>query len=295
VISLKGSPASATTVEIRHGLTEVVIGKTAVDFQPDGVFLQDVLAQITQSVIRTAKLGCKFTDVYPVVEKYVEQRFFDEKVDLSNPVVARALARHDVGTPLVNILAEALGKHATQTQKTQLKPTPIRLSETRTFTWRRMTATAAHTIFNQVACFNQFEADFAAFLDRAPDVKAFAKLAEWFTGFGLEYLSASGSVRVYYPDFVARVAQPGEETMWVLETKGREDFDSEVSRKDAHAEWWCSQVTAQSGVAWRYVKLPYRRFHGKWPGTFAQLIEMLKPAPGLGLIFELEATTPVGF
>lgn len=74
MISLKGSPASATTIEIRHGLTETVIGKTAVDFQPDGVFLQDVLAQITQSVIRTAKLGCKFTDIYPVVAKYVEQR-----------------------------------------------------------------------------------------------------------------------------------------------------------------------------------------------------------------------------
>jgi hypothetical protein len=48
-----------------------------------------------------------------------------------------------------------------------------------------------------VACFNQFEADFATFLDR--------------------YLSASRSVRVYYPDFVARVVQEGKETMWVLE------------------------------------------------------------------------------
>lgn len=78
--------------------------------------------------------------------------------------------------------------------------------------------------------------------------------------------------------------------MWLLETKGREDFDTEVSRKDAHAEWWCSQVTAQGGVTWKYAKLPYRHFHAKWPQTFAQLIEMLKPAPGLSLIFEPNAT-----
>jgi len=78
--------------------------------------------------------------------------------------------------------------------------------------------------------------------------------------------------------------------MWLLETKGREDFDSEVARKDAHAEWWCSLVTAQSGVTWKYAKLPYRRFHAKWPQTFAQLIETLQPAPGLSLIFESSDT-----
>jgi type III restriction enzyme len=291
VVPLKGSPTSATEIEIRHGLTEVTVATGTVDYQPDGVFLQDVLAHITQSVIRTAKLGCKFTDIYPVVEKYVAERFFDVTVSLNDPVVARALARHDVGTPLVKTLAEALGKHATQTQKTQLKPEPIRLSETHTFTWRRLASVATHTIFNQVACYNQFEADFAVFLDNARDVNAFGKLAEWFTGFGLEYLSANGSVRIYYPDFVASVEDDGQTTMWLLETKGREDFDSEVSRKDAHAEWWCSQVTAQSGVTWKYAKLPYRRFHAKWPQTFAQLIEMLKPAPGLSLIFEPNATT----
>ena len=61
------------------------------------------------------------------------------------------------------------------------------MSETHTFTWCRTATAATHTIFNQVACYNQFEADFAAFLDKAPDVNAFAKLAEWFTGFGLEF------------------------------------------------------------------------------------------------------------
>jgi hypothetical protein len=85
--------------------------------------------------------------------------------------------------------------------------------------------------------------------------------------------------------------------MWIIETKGREDWDSEVPRKDAHAEWWCEQVTKETGIQWRYAKLPYKRFHGKWPATFAGLIELLKPAPGLPLIFEAldsEATTPEG-
>jgi len=48
---------------------------------------------------------------------------------------------------------------------------------------------------------------------------------------------------------------------------------------------------SQTGVSWKYAKLPYRRFHAKWPQTFAQLTEMLKPVPGLNLIFESKTTT----
>ena len=76
------------------------------------------------------------------------------------------------------------------------------------------------------------------------------------------------------------------ETMWILETKGREGWDTEVPRKDALAEWWCSQVSKETGTSWKYAKLPYRRFHCKKPSSFAALVQSLQPAPGLSLIFE---------
>jgi hypothetical protein len=43
----------------------------------------------------------------------------------------------------------------------------------------------------------------------------------------------------------------------------------------------------------RYAKLPYRRFHGKFPSFFAAFVEALKPAPGLSLIFEVIETNGV--
>jgi type III restriction enzyme len=179
-----------------------------------------------------------------------------------------------------------LGKHSTQTQQIKLKPEPIRLSDTRAFIWRRRLCDAQKTIFNQVACFNAFEEEFSQFMEHARDVEAFAKLAEWFTGFGLEYLSEKGSVRLYYADFVARVIAESTTTMWIIETKGREDWDNEVPRKDAHADWWCEQVTKETGIQWRYAKLPYKRFHSKFPSSFAALVQALRPAQGLSLIFE---------
>ena len=276
-------------VVISHGLTEVQLAKKSIAFDPDSVFLQDVLASLTQSIIRTAKLGCQFKDVYPIAESYVAHRFFGVEVDLAVPAVARVLGRHEVGTQFIRIVAEALGKHSTQTERITLKPDPIRLSATRAFIWRRRQCDAKKTIFNKVACYNAFEEEFGRFLEQAPDVDSFAKLAEWFTGFGLEYLSEKGSVRLYYPDFVVRVCTGTKTTMWIIETKGREDWDSEVPRKDAHAQWWCEQVTKETGVEWCYAKLPYRRYHEHFPRTFIELVESLKPAHGFTLIYEAPA------
>jgi type III restriction enzyme len=286
VVPLDWKPGDPINVVISHGLTDVQLAARSIKFDPDQLFLQDVLAGLTQSIIRTAKLGCQFKDVYPLVEGYVAKRFFGSTVNLDNPTVARILGRHEVGTQFIRVVAEALGKHSTQLEQIKLKPDPIRLSDTRAFIWRRHLCDAQRTIFNKVACFNAFEEEFCQFMENTNDVEAFAKLAEWFTGFGLEYLSEKGSVRLYYPDFVASVRVESTTTMWVIETKGREDWDAEVPRKDAHAEWWCEQVTKETGVQWRYAKLPYKRFHGKFPSSFAALVEALKPAPGLSFIFE---------
>ena len=131
------------------------------------------MAGLTQSIIRNAKLGCQFKDVYPIVESYVEKRFFGNEVDLNNPVIARILGRHEVGTRFICVVRGIFGKHSTQMQQIKLKPEPIRLSETRAFIWRRRLCDAQKTIFNKVACFNAFEEEFSLFLDKAPDVEAF--------------------------------------------------------------------------------------------------------------------------
>lgn len=282
VVSLKGKLASPTEVDIVHGLTEVQLARRTIDFEPDQVFAEDLLAHITAEVIRSAKLGCPFVEAYPTVRKYIAERFFGDTVDLSSPIVARTLSRAEVASPLIRLLAEAMGLHTTEEKRMELKSEPIRLSDTRAFIWRRQTAEAKKTIFNHVACYNQFEADFAKFLDQAGDVVAFAKLAEWFTSFALEYLSSTGSVRLYYPDFVAKVLDGNDTTMWLIETKGIED--PEVARKDAHAEWWCTQVAKQACVVWKYAKVPYRTFHTAQPTSFAGLIAALAPAMGLQLV-----------
>lgn len=69
-------------------------------------------------------------------------------------------------------------------------------------------------------------------------MQAFYKNTEA-TGFTVEYQSAGGGiVRDYRPDFIARAV---DGTVWIVETKGREDLDD--PRKWERLKLWCEDAT----------------------------------------------------
>jgi len=140
------------------------------------------------------------------------------------------------------------------------------LSETPPFPYSRETLEAGKTVFNLVACANEFEKAFAKFLENAPDVSAFAKLPEQF-GFAIEYADAKNNLRYYEPDFVA-VTTDG--TRYVIETKGREDID--VASKDRAATLWCENATRLTENRWAYVKVPEKEYTDLRPEAFADLL-----------------------
>jgi len=108
--------------------------------------------------------------------------------------------------------------------------------------------------FNYVACDNNFEADFAKFLDRAEDIEAFISLHK--IGFFMEYIDSEGNFHLgYYPDFIAKLKN-GE--FFLIETKGREDVD--VKAKDSRAVRWCEDATKITGKKWFYIRVNQEDF-----------------------------------
>ncbi|MGH8521564.1 MAG: hypothetical protein ACREU9_09150, partial [Gammaproteobacteria bacterium] len=101
----------------------------------------------------------------------------------------------------------------------------IRLRDTRPFrTENRPYLAPKKSLFSKIVGephAGGFELRFARFLDEAPDVVAFAKnyLA---VGFKIDYVKASGDLSNYVPDFLAKTA---DGTVWIVETKGREEID----------------------------------------------------------------------
>jgi len=134
----------------------------------------------------------------------------------------------------------------------KIEETALRVSETAPFPWSRETVDGKRTVFNLTPVDNSLE---ARFLDRAEDVTPWAKLT-MNTRFALEYISAAGALRHYYPDFVMRLS---DDSCVVAATKGQEDRD--VALKDRRARRWCCQDAARlSGRDWAYEKVPQKLF-----------------------------------
>ena len=136
----------------------------------------------------------------------------------------------------VDVFKKAFLRLTIEPQEPQLMTPGRMLSTCQPFPWSRPVWAGRKCIFNLVACDNNFEREFAKFLDNAPDVQAFSKLPQVFR-FSIEYTESAMNLR-YYPDFVALDTKG---IYWLLDTKSQET--SEVPRKDAAAMLWNENAT----------------------------------------------------
>jgi type III restriction enzyme len=130
---------------------------------------------------------------------------------------------------------------------------------------------ASKTIFNKVVgepSSGGFELLFAAFLEEAPDVQAFAKnyLA---VGFKLDFVKTGGDLSNYTPDFIVRT---NDAKTWIVETKGRAELD--LPQKMGRLRQWCAEATAaeDNGQRYDFVFVDQTGFTKHSPTTFASLV-----------------------
>lgn len=264
-------------IQLEHGTVGVTVHSDEVEFNDDNVpAIENLLSSLTKRVMHKARITTGFPTLFPKVREYVRERCFGHKVELEEVGVRRALNNGALLESIARVFARRIGELTTEQKSVEVVGEPYRLSDTPEFTWRRQSVVADRTIFNVVACYNNFEARFAQFVDRANDVDRFAELAEWFTGFHVQYLKSSGAVGTYYPDFVVVQTTADGPVNWIIETKGREDV--EVAAKDAQMERWCNEVTAVSGKTWRYMKVPQVIFDRGGFSTLASLVREVERA-----------------
>ena len=201
------------------------------------------------------------------VREFFAQRAFGQAVDLDDNDLATVLARPAVGYLTVQGFARAIRPLTRQEREPTIASAPMSLSQTEPFPWSRPTCEASKTIFNLVAADNNFEREFALFLEAAPDLVRFAKLPTKF-GFKIQYIANTGNIRHYYPDFVA-VDTDGVHHL--IETKGQEDTN--VANKDRAARLWCQNATELTGIEWRFVKVAQVDFNDLAGRTLADIVQ----------------------
>jgi type III restriction enzyme len=245
------------------------------EIEPPAFSSQEVLSQITQKAVGEAKLTNVFSELYPLVRTYILKKCFGVPIDLEAENVRRHLSALLVQEGIARYLAREISNLIAEKREIEFEDKHFKLSDTQKFTWRRKHLRCDHTIFNFVASYNDFESDFARFLDKSRDISRFASLAEHFTRFRVDYLSQSGAIRFYYPDFVAvQKAAGGKEVNWIIETKGR--IFENLEYKEASIKEWCKKVSNQFGEDWRYIRVDQVVFKPEQYKTFADLLRAIE-------------------
>ncbi len=137
--------------------------------------------------------------------------------------------------------------------------------------------TARKTIFNYVATYNDYEREFAEFLDNSSDIARFAALGTTEQGnsgcrFRVDYIKQNGAVGFYYPDWVAVQKTDQGYINWIIETKGRVWEDTQA--KDLAMEEWCKLVTRATTDIWCFNRVNQPDFNNRRNcKTFEELIK----------------------
>ncbi len=232
---------------------------------PEPQTAEEVIGYYARRIAQDVKLPSQFSVLAPKVREFLETKAFGGPVTLDDPAMIKAIGSNVAQYVTVKTFTEALRKIVIAELEPQLLHAGRPLSETTPFPWSRATLAADKSIFNLVPCDNEFEKEFAQFLQKAKDVQRFAKLPEQF-GFTIEYTDNMGNLRFYEPDFVALTS---DGTHYIVETKGLEDTN--VVNKDRAAQLWCENTTKLSGNPWAYLKVLQTAYKQLQPTQFEDL------------------------
>ena len=243
---------------------------------PEPQTAEEVIGFFARRIAQDVKLPSQFAALVPKVREFLERKAFGAPVVLSGPGMGKAISSNVALYVTLKTFVEALRKLVVEELRPQLLHAGRPLSETQPFPWSRPTFNAGKCIFNLVPCDNEFEKEFARFLQKASDVARFSKLPQPF-GFVIEYTDNAGNLRYYEPDFVS-VSADG--LHYLVETKGLEDIN--VANKDRAAQLWCENATQLTGKPWAYIKVRQTEYIKLQPERFEDLLVFSAPA-SLGL------------
>ena len=244
---------------------------------------RELLASITNKVIKRAKLLNRFAELYPSVRDYVGTRCFGKTLNLDDETLRSHLSRLELQESIAKYVARRISELTIERRAIEFDKTDYRLSETKPFSWRRNLPplVAKKTVFNYVSTYNDYERRFAEFLDKkASDVLRFASLGTTEQGesgsqFRVDYLKPSGAIGFYHPDWVVVQKAESGEVNWIIETKGRVWEGTEA--KDEALKTWCERISAVTGTAWRYVRINQTDFDPQTADRLQDLISQSRP------------------
>ncbi len=197
-----------------------------------------VIGYLTLRIMDEHRLFSQYDFLYEVMQNFIRDRLFGKTIDLEFVDTIRNLAEPPVTKAIMEGFYGAIKTLLTgKTPQTEMRD-ELRVTDMRPFPIKPPNYSYAPVKSPQNLIAENFslEYEFAKFLDKCPDVAAFAK--NYFAvNFRLDYVKTDGTIANYFPDFLVR-NNKGE--IWIVETKGRKDEDD--ARKQKRLRQWCKDA-----------------------------------------------------
>lgn len=216
--------------------------------------------------------------IAPLLELFLTEMLFEERVALTDPRLIRRLPDRDVSESIHAAFVPLILDRITQTrQRRNFETAPIRLSKWHPYPFtaseQNPAITANKTMFNLVPCHRRFEKEFAEWLDRVEDVVAFAKNAGP-EALRIDYLDVEGRIARYIPDFFVRDSSGN---YFLVETKGFPDPNKK--QKALAGCSWCQSASEAPGVQWEYLFVDQAEWNLYNPRSLEELIPIATRMP----------------
>ncbi|MBZ0155432.1 MAG: DEAD/DEAH box helicase family protein [Alphaproteobacteria bacterium] len=248
-----------TTGEINH--TTYLDSGTVEDYR-------SVIGYFTQVVMKELRLVSGYDVLYGKVKEFVTEHLFDRPVEIDDLNTLRNLSELQACKTVVETFKKKINDLTVQDKGSAEIRDYIKLRQMRPFVVKDQGFLVPQkSIFNKIIGDSTLELLFASFLEKCPDVTAYAR--NYFAvHFNLDYVNADGNISNYYPDFIVKT---GDGTMFVVETKGADDFDAPL--KIQRLKQWCADINqSRKMVTFDFVFVDEEDFERYTPATFAGLV-----------------------
>lgn len=273
-LPLGNKSAADVKYEGRHLITDEIVEEMRVKLP----LLSNGITAIS-FYARELEAACKAQNTHtilaPLLQTFLGEILFDQKVNLIDPRLTGRLADQDVREHIRAVFIPLIRRRTVKEQKRRAQGEAEKLRCWKpyqvTFSERRPVQRANKTLFNLVPCNQALEVAMTSFLDNAPDVAAFAKNAGP-QALRMDYLTTDRRPASYTPDFLVRLSS-GDHAL--VETKGRQDID--VARKSMSATQWCD-AASRKDMKWQYVYTPQNIMENLSGNRFDDLVRACEPA-----------------
>ncbi|KKW11188.1 MAG: Type III restriction protein res subunit [Parcubacteria group bacterium GW2011_GWA2_49_9] len=233
---------------------------------------QSAVGFFAQRIMKELRLfGC-YDILFGKVKEFVKGHLFEGQVALEDLNVLRNLSELEATKAIIETFKKEINNLTIKdVGDTEIK-NYIKVSDSKPFVVNgKKYFLPKKSVFNKIVGDNDFELEFAGFLEGCDDIVSFTKNYDGIK-FRIDYRKADGSISNYEPDFFVKV---DIKTTYIIETKGREDLDDPL--KIARLKQWCGDATGrQKKFTYKMLYVKQEEWEKYKPKSFSEAVKLFK-------------------